>query len=213
MENKLCPVCGNVAPSRLEKRMVEYFQCSSCRTLFSNPLDNENMVGGGNEEQRNKEQNHERIGRIKDIITGDKENVRILDFGAGHGLLAKDFNNAGFKCDPYDAYNPEFSRLPEKDTYHVVAMIEVIEHLSFPFSELDVVRRSLKWNGVVMIETSFVDIAQEEGISLEEFFYVEPGVGHSTIFSHHGLDVLMCLKGFMPLQHWNRNVRAYQKIR
>ena len=62
-----------------------------------------------------------------------------------------------------------------------------------------------------MVETSFVDIAAQEGIELEDFFYIEPSVGHSTIFSHHGLDLLMATKGLPPLQHFNRNVRLFYK--
>lgn len=211
-KERVCPICSNHAPIRLTKKNTNYFQCSSCKTLFSDALDNDNMVGGGNEEQRNKEQNKERITRINEIINGRKEDSRILDFGAGHGLLVKDIIESGIPCDAFDAYNPEFNKIPEKDTYHIVTMIEVIEHLSSPYMEIDVVRRSLKKGGLVMIETSFIDIAYEEHISLEDFFYVEPSVGHSTIFSHHGLDLLMCLKGFAPRQHWNRNVRCYQKV-
>lgn len=210
---KNCIICNNESFLRLSKGNIDYYQCFSCKTLFTEPLENSNMVGGGNEVQRNQEQNHIRIDRIGEIVKGmKKENVDILDFGCGHGMLIEDLKKAGYpKVDGYDVYSEKYSNLPEKNKYHIITAIEVIEHTSYPFYELDVIFRSLMPRGVVMFETSFVDVAIEDNIELENFFYIEPTVGHSTIFSHHGLDVLMCLKGFTPIQHWNRHVRMYKK--
>lgn len=209
----ICAICNNVAIERLKKGATTYFQCTNCRTLFSGPLDNDNMVGGGNEEQRNIQQNHERIARIGDLCRGmKKEEVFILDFGCGHGMLVNDLKNAGYiNTYGYDCYNSEFSTLPQKGQFHIVTGIEVIEHTSKPYVELDVIYRSLRPNGCVILETSFVDIAAEDGIALEDFFYIEPKVGHSTIFSYHGLDLLMQQKGFLVQQVFNRNVHLYQK--
>lgn len=210
--DKICPCCNNAAFPRLIKKNVQYHQCSSCQTLFSDPLDNADMVGGGNEVNRNQLENHLRIGRINEMVLGmAKEDVHILDFGCGHGYLIADLKAAGYNCDGYDAYNEDFSKLPPNNKYHIITAVEVIEHCSRPFAELDVIKRSLVDFGVVMFETSFVDIPKEDGIALEDFFYIEPSVGHATIFSHHGLDVLMSLRGFKPIQHFNRNVRLYQK--
>lgn len=213
MKDKICPICFNHAHFRLRKETTDYHECTSCGTLFSDPLDNSNMVGGGNELARNVEQNHLRIDRINRMcIQANKEAIRILDFGCGHGMLIKDLKYAGYVCSGYDAYNEQFDKLPEKGIYNIVTAIEVIEHTSAPFAEIDVIYRSLVPNGICMIETSFTNIAHQEGIEYEDFFYIDPKVGHSTIFSHHGLDVLMCLKGFRPIAHWNRHVRGFQKI-
>ncbi len=207
-----CPCCNNYSPFRLRKKTTDYYQCTNCKTLFSAPLDNDNMVGGGNEIERNTEQNKGRIERFKSMFHSMKiENVNVLDFGCGHGYLIQDLLKEGFNATGYDAYSPEFDRLPIKDNFHLCSMVEVIEHLSYPFVELDCVHRSLVKGGMVYIETSFIDIAEEEGIELDEYFYIEPSVGHSTVFSHHGLDLIMAIKGFLPLQHINRNVRLYAK--
>jgi SAM-dependent methyltransferase len=212
MRTTICPICNNLSVSRLEKKGVEYFLCLACDTLFSAPLENSNMIGGGNEEQRNVQQNAERIARFSTIIGGYKKEARVLDFGCGHGMLVKDLNKAGFVADGYDIFNDDYNwKLPQQDTYHLITMVEVIEHLSHPYVELNVIFRSLKHGGAVYIETSFTDVAHEENIELEDFFYIDPEVGHSTIFSHHGLDVLMMSKGFVPMQHANRHARIYQK--
>lgn len=212
MRSTTCPICNNLATSRLYKLEVEYFLCSSCNTLFSAPLENDNMVGGGNEEQRNIQQNAERITRFEAILGGYKKEARVLDFGCGHGMLVADLNKAGFVADGFDIFNPEFNKqMPKPDTYHLVTMVEVIEHTSYPYVELDAIFRCMKKGAAVYIETSFTDVATEEKIPLEEFFYVDPAVGHATIFSHHGLDVLMLTKGFVPMQHANRHSRVYKK--
>lgn len=213
MNDRICTICNNIAPVRLTKGTIEYFQCSSCGTLFSESLNNEGMVGGGNEISRNVEQNHIRIARIDELTRNmKKEDVHILDFGCGSGMLVNDLLKYGYNCDGYDPYNPEFSRFPQKDKYDIVTCVECIEHTSSPYVELDVIHRSLMRNGVIMIETSFIQVAEEEGIALEDFFYIDPSVGHSTIFSHWGLDLLMAKKQFDPIQHWNRHVRGYKKV-
>lgn len=206
-----CPCCNNNAPFRLKKGNTDYFLCSSCSTLFCGDLPNENMVGGGNEVPRNVEQNPERIERLKILCGGKVEGVKVLDFGSGTGYLVTDLRAAGFEADGFDPYNPEFSNFPEKDKYQLCTMVEVAEHLSKPFVEFDCINRALIKGGVLYIETSFVNVAHQENIDLEDFEYVEPKVGHSTIFSWHGLDCLLLMKGFVPTQHINRHVRLYIK--
>lgn len=207
-----CPICNNHMEFRLRKESTDYFQCTSCLSLLSEPLENSNMVGGGSEIPRNTEQNHLRIARIDNAFRSrKKENVYVLDFGCGTGYLRKDLITAGYRCDGYDAYNEEFSKLPEKNKYNVVTCIECIEHTSSPYVEIDVMYRALVPGGLLMIESSFVNVAWEEKIELEDFFYISPSVGHASIFSHHGLDVLLCRRGFIPVQHWDRHVRAFVK--
>lgn len=209
MIQALCPVCRNSAPSRLTKGGIEYNQCTFCKTLFCGYLDNSNMVGGEWEEGRHDKHKEERLDRFRTLIGIYGS---ILDFGTGNALLVSDCREAGFTCDGYDKYNPKYDNLKD-EKYNLVTLVEVIEHLSTPFDELNIIFEKLADNGIVYIETSFVDVAEEENIPLEDFFYIAPQNGHCTIFSHKGLDLLMQSKGFAPLQHLNRNVRMYQKKR
>ena len=214
MPDKICPVCSNAAPFRLKKQTTEYFECTSCKLLFSTPIEQDGMVGGEHEVGRNELQNHERIARIEEMIQGSKkEDVFILDYGCGHGYLVNDLFVANFKnVVGYDMFNPEFSQFPPTNKFHIVTMVEVCEHISAPFIEFDFINRCLLPGGVLMIETSFVDIAKQENIELEDFFYIAPQNGHSTIHSHHSLDLLMTMKGFVPVQHFNRHVRLFKKV-
>jgi SAM-dependent methyltransferase len=182
------------------KNGTEYFQDDN-GIIFCEPLNQDQMVGGGCEQVRNEMQNHLRLDRVFRL----KDNANVLDFGCGNGLLIRDMKAVGIKCTGYDKFNPKFKKLPKKETFDIVIMVEVIEHLNEPFAELDLIYQSLVKGGVVMIETSFTD-----WLTLEDS-YIEPTVGHSTIFSHRGLTELMASKGFTEGGHFDRNVRIYKK--
>lgn len=172
------------------------------------------MVGGQFEVERNETQNHLRIHRVNEIVKGiPKEQVRILDWGCGHGYLINDLKKAGYiHVEGYDPYTEEFDILPKPNCYHVVCMVECVEHTSAPFVEIDAIKRCLVSGGIVMIETGFTDVAKEDGIAIENYFYISAVDGHSTIFSHHSLDLLMALRGFIPRLHFDRHVRLFQKL-
>src|SRR6478736_1264828 len=117
MKDRICPICSNAAPFRLKKENTDYCQCCNCKTLFSDPLENSDMVGGEHEEGRNIQQNHLRIGRIDEMIMGaKKDTIHILDFGCGHGMLIDDLKKSGYpNVVGYDAYNEKYNVLPEKE--------------------------------------------------------------------------------------------------
>lgn len=213
MSERICPVCSNLALPRLKKGNTQYWQCISCRMLYCDPIEQEHLVGGGAEYERNIQQNHLRIERIDILCKGrKKEDVHILDAGCGHGMLIKDLRDAGYpNVDGWDAYNTEYGRLPEKNKYDLVCCVEMIEHTSFSYPEVDVMFRSMKNNAWLYIETSFTSVAEEENIPLEEFPYIAPDWGHTSIFSHHALDVLMVGRGFKIGRHTNRHVRNFYK--
>jgi cyclopropane fatty-acyl-phospholipid synthase-like methyltransferase len=182
------------------KNEVEYFQDDN-GIIFCEALNQDSMIGGTAEEERNSMHNGLRILRINHI----KQNAKVLDFGCGSGILVKYLNDSGITCVGYDKFNPNYNKLPKKEHFDIVTMIEVIEHLSEPFAELDLIYKSLVKGGKVMIETSFTD-----WLNLE-CDYINPQIGHSTIFSHKGLTELMKSKGFIEGVHFNRNVRIYTK--
>lgn len=207
--NSIC--CGKIAIKRLTKQKVSYYICIDCGTLFSKSLPNDNMVGGTNEEERNDSQNYERFFRVYSLL-GDKLFLEsnVLDFGCGNARFVGYLAVRGFRIWGYDKYSETHNDLPT-EKMDIVTMIEVIEHLSHPFEELDQIHSLLNENGFLYIETSFTDIAVEDGIELEDFAYVNPIIGHSTIFSHKGLEMLLRRKGFKLFNKINRNTFVFQK--
>lgn len=212
MSERICPVCANVCYERLKKENTPYYECINCKMLYSDPIDQDNMVGGGNEIPRNQLQNHLRIERLDGLFKGkDKSKINVLDFGCGTGYLVKDLNAAGYVATGFDPFNPEFSRLPPKDSFEATTCVECLEHWAYPYAEIEVIHRSLKKHGIVYFESSFVDVAAQENIELEDFEYIEPKVGHSSIFSFHAIDLLMLSRGFLVGRHWNRHTKLYYK--
>jgi hypothetical protein len=195
------PITGEIAKKSFIKNGVQYYT-DELGNIFCEKLDQSNMVGGGNEQPRNaNEINQTRLERIKQI--SGKNNPTILDYGCGNGLMVKFMKSKGINCDGYDPYNKEFNTLP-KNKYDVIVLTEVIEHLTTPFNELQEIKTLCHYKSKIMIETSFSNWLTKDDA------YIEPNVGHCTIFSHEGLDNLMAQFGFIPANHINKNVRVYQ---
>jgi 2-polyprenyl-3-methyl-5-hydroxy-6-metoxy-1,4-benzoquinol methylase len=200
MAKKKSPITGNEATPAFKKSGVQYYT-DELNNLFCKALDQSNMVGGTDEAARS-EQNATRIERIKEL-TGISNPV-VLDYGCGTGILTKALNEAGAIGIGFDKFT-DCEPLPTDERCHAATLIEVVEHLTAPFAELDEVFKALAKGGKVMIETSFSDWLTEADS------YINPEIGHCTIFSHAGLDHLMTLKGFTPDKPINRNVRVYRK--
>lgn len=213
MKERICPVCSNHSNFRLRKQTADYYQCSSCRMIFCDYIDQEDLVGGGAHDERNILQNPLRIQRVDELTVGNKKDeVFILDFGCGFGVLVNDLRNAGYvNTFGYDPYNEEYNRLPEADKFHLIISVECIEHLGSPFVEFDAMYRMLKPGGVIMLESGYLNAAWEDGLKDESNPYINPEAGHCTIHTHHSIDVLMLEKGFEPCQHINRHCRIFQK--
>ena len=198
---KKSPITGFACEKAFIKGGVQYYR-DGLGNIFSKPLDQSEMVGGNNEMLRNNEaDNITRLQRAKDI-TG-KPNPTILDFGCGNGMLVCFGKARGYNVFGYDLYRPETHDALNKK-YDCLLLIEVVEHLSEPFDELKLIKNVLNPGGKVMIETSFSDWLTEHDA------YIEPKVGHCTIFSHAGLDFLFEKFGFKIGKHINDNVRVFE---
>jgi hypothetical protein len=202
MSKTKSPITGKVAKKAFIKGGVQYYT-DNLANIFCKKLDQSGMVGGGKEDERNAdEMNLVRMYRIQKI-SGNQQPT-ILDYGCGTGLMVTFMQDAGIDCDGYDPYNGYYADvLSLKKDYDVIVLTEVIEHLTAPFAELAEIKEFCHPGSKIMIETSFTDWLTEH----DE--YIEPKVGHCTIFSHAGLDHLMAQFGFTPDNHINRNVRIY----
>lgn len=194
--------------TEIQRGGITYRQLAN-GTLTCGRLNQSGMVGGTGELDRNDTHNPERMQRILQFNPKPK----VLDFGCGSGMFVEFMRDYGIKAEGFDKYlNKSTDWLFNGDLafskgeYDIVTMIEVIEHTSAPYLELNTIFHVLKPGGVVMIETSFTD-----WMDLEKDAYINPAIGHSTIFSHAGLDEVMKEKGFDFFQEINRNVRVYQK--
>jgi SAM-dependent methyltransferase len=196
----LSPITQNPADFYCQKDGIDYYRCRETQTLFTpEVLDQSEKVGGEAESERNSVHNEARANRIKNIDL----NATVLDFGCGHGYFVQFLRNSGINADGYDPYSDSFSKMPS-GLFDIVTMIEVIEHLQYPYQEIQLIASKLKSEGILYIETSFSDWVDKNHP------YLNPKLGHTTIFSHKGLDVLLAKYRFEPMQHLSRNVRLYK---
>ena len=195
------PITGGVSNPYCIKEGVQYFQCVDTKTLFTpTTLNQANMVGGTGEQERNVQQNANRIARIRSLAP----NGSVLDYGCGNGLLLKDMLASGLQAEGYDPYSDQFNAKP-KHQFDVVTMIEVIEHTAYPFLELDQIFFLLKPGGTLYVETSFSNWVDADHP------YLNPSIGHCTVFSHAGLDAVAHQKGFKRITPIDGNTRLYRK--
>lgn len=200
---RTCPACGSENVSLAFIRGgVHYYRCADCGTIFSKPLNQSDMVGGGAEVER-ATQNSERIARF---INLKGKQVSVIDYGCGNGYLVKAMQDAGIKASGYDPYSGEYNYWP-KHTADIVCMVEVIEHLQG--KEFDAAMRNVNQltvpGSILYIETCFCEVCGPDSP------YIEPKVGHSTIWSYSGMDAAMKRHGWTLHTAINSTVRTYVK--
>jgi 2-polyprenyl-3-methyl-5-hydroxy-6-metoxy-1,4-benzoquinol methylase len=184
------------------KSGIEYKKCQNCKTIFSKELDQAGMVGGGYVYERSL-QNADRLVRFRELC-GDK--FTLIDWGCGNGELVKYALDHGVNAIGYDKYSEAYSALP-KEKADVISLIEVIEHMAGQHLEkaFKSMIKYIKPNGFLYIETCFSDVCGFDS------FYVEPAVGHSTIWSYQGIDIFLTKNGWVKHNTINSTVLVYKK--
>ena len=161
-------------------------------SLYGEAVDQSNMVGGTGD----------RTAGFETRLPLVNHKDRVLDFGCGKAQFVEFLQSKGIEAEGYDPYDSYYKDMPDGE-FDKVWLIEVIEHTTAPFEELDLIKTKLKPDGLVFIETSF-----SNWVTLGDP-YANPTIGHNTIFSHQGLDYLMLSKGFTVKTPVNRNIRVY----
>ena len=199
-----CPVCQTENRTTGTKKNVPYYHCKNCQTLYCKPIAQDNMVGGLHEDETEirATQNNERIDRF--ITMGLKDGAALLDYGCGKNYLVERAKERGLQAVGFDPYSKDYD-IELTGPFKVISMIEVVEHLSWPFNEFDTIHDLLHDNGTLYIETSFsnwIDIGHD---------YCDPEKGHCTIFSHKALQMLLAEKGFFFKGSINQNTLLFYK--
>jgi len=179
--NPWCPGCsafatGEYAFSRGDAR---FRVCRSCRLTFRDPMPTaaqladiykthykeSNIVG----QSTNQESGAFATGAYAEFLDKHflKAKSRLLDVGAGTGVLVEAFRQRGIvaegvefsaearqHCSQFRGFDliEDINSLPES-AFDVVTMIEVIEHLSDPVGDLRSIIRRLRPGGVLFLTT------------------------------------------------------------
>lgn len=175
-----------------------YFRCEDCGFMFATQLDhwqpddfvqhiyNANYIDVDPDYQRDRPVANASM--LLDLLSQRPASLRLLDFGAGSGLLAEQLRSHGIAADSEDPYSNAASaqeaRSPER-SYDVVCAFEVLEHSVAPLHTLAQIKGHLKPGGLAIIST----LLQPENISdiRCNWWYCAPRNGHISLFSTEAL--------------------------
>lgn len=202
-----CPICGGgpleVKFSRvvLALHKTDYCECSQCRSLvvpsvhwLSDVYDEKHADRDTGAAQRSIICSlFVRALRIAGVVSS---RAKIIDFGAGNGLLVRLLRDQGFDAWGYDKHasmavcrNRRLASIgaDTEAKVDVITAIEVFEHLTAPLDTVQTLIPALANNGAILLRTSIYDSSRHN----ENWQYLEPTVGqHITFYSRTGLQRL-----------------------
>lgn len=207
MQPTRCPVCkARRLQFRFAKHGVDYWSCVGCGALFAPRLaDSHILTHNQNPEDRALHEHQEtRLARIEQHL-GRKPD-RVLDFGCGHGDYVRFLRGREIDAVGIDRDTELQLRDLKPQFFDAINMVEVIEHLLEPEEILRKLVKALKPDGVLYVESSFVDDLGD----LLASPYIDPRIGHCCIHSRASI-TLLAKKLRLETTWINQNVPVFRK--
>jgi 2-polyprenyl-3-methyl-5-hydroxy-6-metoxy-1,4-benzoquinol methylase len=199
-----CPVCGAGALERTFSRVVlgrhqaDYCECTVCGSLVVPEVDW--LAEAYDAERIDPDTGAAQRGIICSVFIRAMRGVglvrrggRVLDFGAGNGLLVRLLRDQGFDAWGVDKHAAmAVARDWRLDTIDsegagpadLVTAIEVFEHLVYPREVLQRMASVLKDDGAILLRTTLYDRTRHD----RDWYYLECSGGqHITLFSRDGI--------------------------
>jgi hypothetical protein len=111
---------------------------------------------------------------------------KVLDYGAGQGLMARILRGRGLDCDSWDPM-VQADPFQASERYDLVTSFEVFEHTPTPVRTAREALSVLGEEGVMLFSTLTVDRLAHRNIG---FWYIAPRNGHITIHTRRSLQRL-----------------------
>jgi SAM-dependent methyltransferase len=173
---RLCRICRNPSYPVFEDTRP-FFACNVCGLIFSDCLLSPEAV-----EKHYKDQHDNPFDWMKEAngfvellknagISVPLMSSSILDYGSGSGSLTEALKKIGFKVDCYEPMlHGEFNRKSYAESYDVIILNEVVEHLEDINKTLDIIYSVLAPNGVVFFKTLLTDQIINDPENFKESF-------------------------------------------
>lgn len=199
-------VLGEAWEIMLEVRAVSpvhYHRCISCGFIFTPHCDNFSTADFAreiyNDDYVKVDPDYLKIRpkALAEICLKQFGNVRdqinILDYGSGSGLMADLLNAQGFNVRNYDPFSTANNKRPD-GKFDVITCFEVLEHTADPLLTCDLMQKSVKSNGIILFST-LVQPQTIETLKLS-WWYIAPRNGHISIYTKRSLELVWAELGY-----------------
>lgn len=201
-----CPACQTTLSERVR---APYLQCLGCGTYYHTDVDYPVETQNDNSIERNSTTaNARRLTRLHPYYP-DLVGKSILDFGCGDGQLVNLAQLIGAKAVGIDVDTQLQLPAVASGSIDAVFMVEVLEHLFNPFAVLTDLARVLKDRGYLYLETGILDNMPDPSTDP----YVNPTIGHCTVYSRLGLLEVMNAVGFTVRRQYDSSTYLFRKVK
>jgi SAM-dependent methyltransferase len=124
-------------------------------------------------------------GLVARTFAGQKQDLKVLDYGGGNGRFAQELRAAGFPdVTTYDGFHPEH-RVRPAGKFNLVTCFETVEHMPDPHAAATDIASFLADDGLLILGTVVqpADIEQQR----MSWWYIGPRNGHITLSSRKSL--------------------------
>jgi SAM-dependent methyltransferase len=146
-----------------------------------------------------------------------KKSGKLLDIGCAMGFFMEIAEEAGFESYGFDPSDFALEHAPQylvsrtktgtinsvtypKDSFDVITMLDVFEHLEDPLKDLAKVKSWLKPEGILLIATGYTDSLAAKILHRHWTFYNPPQ--HLICFNKKGIDTILSRSGFIKADQY-----------
>lgn len=201
MPKQPCRVCSRPA-AVFYQDVRTFYRCGNCSLIFTNEIapppeqEKHYKAQWGNQQA---EFWKGQADAFLQIIRQYHEPRRILDFGAGSGMLTDELRKRGVDCTPLEPMVHGYlkdQKYPHK--FDAIVGVEVIEHLPNLWEEMREMEKVLAPGGVMLFTTllteAFINTPDAAGAFREWWYKDDPT--HVTFFGYRSLEVLGDIAGY-----------------
>jgi 2-polyprenyl-3-methyl-5-hydroxy-6-metoxy-1,4-benzoquinol methylase len=225
-----CPVCGNFLRRKVNQI---FFQCRECGLLIRGNINLENIDEQYKTGWESPALHLQQTGAtdsnlsssftkllLKSLNLKNFQNKKILDFGAGRGIMANALRDAGADVTCVEPYGVDLLRqagfrvyeslkdLPAETKFDGIVCLDVVEHLFNPWSDLTQIRKYLAVLGWLYISTLNSSSLNSTlyGINWRE----RKNPGHIYLFNSENLFRTLKFAGFQNIKKLKWRILYHQ---